>query len=196
MSAQGGTIGRGRAVQLPLGLVVVIIAAAFAAIGLTVFSGTGQDRIVTTVSPSERLANSSAAVREQGGSLPVVRPFDTSGIESASMWTLAQAEAYQAQLRHEMQLFQGSAAAIREQGGVAYHAPGRAHEVAVTAVPSTTTSIVGLENPGSYLGEVAATTLATGLENPGAYGTDTAIDPGAEPYRPIMVNGHPCQQCR
>jgi hypothetical protein len=178
MSAQGGTIGRGRAVQLPLAPVVVAIVAAFAvAIGLTVFSGASQDRIVTTVSPSERLANSSAAVREQGGSLPVARPFDTSGIESASLWTPAQAEAYQAQLRFEMQLFQGSAAAIREQGGIAYHAPGRAHEVAVTAAPSTTT-------------------FATGLENPGAYGTDEAIDPGAEPYRPIMVNGHPCAQCR
>ena len=180
MSAQGGTLGGGPAIQLPLWPVAALVVAAVAvAIGMTVFTG-GQPE-----------------TREQGGAIPAsVRPLDTSGLEGASTWTLAQAEAYQAQLRYEMQLFENSSAAIREQAAVAYHAPGRAHEVTVTAVPATTTSIVGLENPGAYLGEVAATTYATGLENPGAYGTDTAIDRGSEPYRPIIVNGHPCPQCR
>ena len=180
MSAQGGTLGRGPAIQLPLWPVAALVVAAVAvAIGMTVFTG-GQP-----------------GTREQGGAIPAaVRPLDTSGLEGASMWTTSQAEAYVESLAARTAMLENSSAAIREQGAVAYHAPGRAHEVTIDAIPATTTSIVGLENPGAYLGEVAATVYATGLENPGAYGTDTAIDRGAEPYRPIIVNGHPCPQCR
>ena len=180
MSAQGGTLGRGPAIQLPLWPVAALVVAAVAvAIGMTVFTG-GQP-----------------GTREQGGAIPAsVRPLDTSGLEGASMWTTSQAEAYVESLAARTAMLENSSAAIREQAAVAYHAPGRAHEVTIDAIPATTTSIVGLENPGAYLGEVAATTYATGLENPGAYGTDTAIDRGAEPYRPIIVNGHPCPQCR
>jgi hypothetical protein len=182
MSAQGVTVGRRGIVHLPLFPIVAALAAVVVAIIVLSIptSGTRSEQ-VTRVGDLTRFANSSAAVREQGGSLPIARPLDTSGIESASMWTPAQAEAYQAQLRYVMGLYEGSSAAIREQGAVAYHAAGRAHEVNVTAVPSTTSAIVGLENPGAYLGEVAATAYATGLENPGAYGAGSS-EPGFRPH--------------
>jgi len=162
-------------VHLPLlPIVVALVAVAAAIIVLSIpKSGTSSTQ-VTRVGDLTRFTNSTAAVREQGGSLPFARPLDTSGIESASLWTPAQAEAYQAQLRYVMQLYEGSSAAIREQGGVAYHAPGRAHEVAVTSVPSTTTAIVGLENPAAY----------------GAGGSTAGA------HEPITVNGTICGQCR
>jgi hypothetical protein len=177
MSAQGGTLGRGRAIQLPLWPVAAIVVAAIAVmIGMTVFGQAGQ-KLVTGVSKSEQLANSSAAVREQGGPAPVARPYDTSGLESASLWTVGQAQAYLDGLAARAAMFENSAAAIREGGTFAYHAPGRAHEVIVGIAPSTTTSIVGLENPGAYL-------------------TDDSFAPTVGPHVPIIVNGRPCPQCR
>ncbi len=73
MSTQGGTLQRRGTIELPMWpmavLVVVVIAAA---IGMTALGDAGQTRFVTSVSDSERFANSTAAVREQGAALPVV----------------------------------------------------------------------------------------------------------------------------
>ena len=171
MSAQGGTLGRGPAIQLPLWQVAALVVAAVAvAIGMAVLTG-GQP-----------------AIREQGGATPAsVRPLDTSGLEGASMWTTSQAEAYVESLAARTAMLENSSAAIREQGGTIPAVWGVSH---VTPRAGT---FAGFENPSSY---VQARESFAGFENPGAYGTDTAIDRGSEPYRPIIVNGHPCPQCR
>ena len=72
MSAQGATLRRGT-IELPIWPVAVLVVAALAAaIGMTALGDAGQTRFVTSVSDSERLANSSAAIREQGAALPVI----------------------------------------------------------------------------------------------------------------------------
>jgi hypothetical protein len=72
MSAQGATLRRGT-VHIPIWPVAVVVAAAAAAlIGLTTIDREAPTGSVTTVTESERLANSSAAIREQGARLPVV----------------------------------------------------------------------------------------------------------------------------
>ena len=72
MSAQGATLRRGT-IELPIWPVAVLVVAALAAaIGMTALGDAGQTRFVTSVSDSERLANSSAAIREQGATLPVI----------------------------------------------------------------------------------------------------------------------------
>jgi hypothetical protein len=173
MSAQGGTLGRRGIVHLPvLPIVVALVAVAAAIIVLSIPNSGTSSTQVTRVGDLTRFTNSTAAVREQGGSLPFARPFDTSGIESASLWTPAQAEAYQAQLRYEMQLYQGSSAAIREQGGTIPAVWGVSH------VSPRAGTFAGFENPNAYVDQSIA--VATGLENPGAYGTG-----GPEPrFRP------------
>ena len=74
MSAQGATLeGRGIGLHLPIWPVAIIVAAvAAAAIGMTLLRQEEQPRSVTSVTDVERFANSSAAVREQGATLPVV----------------------------------------------------------------------------------------------------------------------------
>lgn len=73
MSAQGGTLHRRGTIELPIWPVaVLVIAAIAAAIGMTLLRSEGQPTFVTSVSDSERLANSTAAVREQGATLPVI----------------------------------------------------------------------------------------------------------------------------
>ena len=74
MSAQGATLeGRGIGLHLPIWPVAVIVAAvAAAAIGMTLLRQQDEPRSVTSVTDVERIANSSAAVREQGATLPVV----------------------------------------------------------------------------------------------------------------------------
>ena len=72
MSAQGATLRRG-IVHIPIWPVAVVVAAAAATlIGLTTIDRDAPTGSVTTVTESERLANSSAAIREQGARLPVV----------------------------------------------------------------------------------------------------------------------------
>jgi hypothetical protein len=72
MSAQGATLRRGT-IELPIWPVAVLVVAALAAaIGMTALGDAGQTRFVTSVSDSERFANSTAAVREQGATLPVI----------------------------------------------------------------------------------------------------------------------------
>jgi hypothetical protein len=88
MSAQGGTLARRGAVHLPIWPVAAVLAAVIAAaVGMSILSGT-EGGVVTTVTDTERFANSSAAVREQGATLPFEPPFVNPG-----MWTQTQAEA-------------------------------------------------------------------------------------------------------
>ena len=73
MSTQGGTLQRRGTIELPMWPVAVLVVAVIAAaIGLTALGdNAGQTRFVTSVSDSDRFANSTAAVREQGAALPV-----------------------------------------------------------------------------------------------------------------------------
>jgi hypothetical protein len=72
MSAQGATLRRGT-IELPIWPVAVLVVVALAAaIGMTALGDAGQTRFVMSVSDSERFANSTAAVREQGAALPVI----------------------------------------------------------------------------------------------------------------------------
>jgi hypothetical protein len=75
MSAQGATLGRGT-VHIPIWPVAVVVVAATAAvIGLSSIDTIGTiapARTLVTVTDAQRLANSTAAVREQGAALPVI----------------------------------------------------------------------------------------------------------------------------
>ncbi len=72
MSAQGATLGRGT-VHIPIwSVAVVVLAAAAAVIGLSSIGTIAPARPVTIVTDAQRLANSTAAVREQGAVAPVV----------------------------------------------------------------------------------------------------------------------------
>jgi hypothetical protein len=73
MSAQGATLGgRGNVLHLPIWPVAALVAAAAAAlIGLSLIDGVAPTRSVTPVTDIQRLANSSAAMREQGAAIPV-----------------------------------------------------------------------------------------------------------------------------
>ena len=75
MSAQGATLGRGT-VRIPIWPVAVVVLAATAAmIGLSSIDSIGTiapARTLVTVTDAQRLANSTAAVREQGAALPVI----------------------------------------------------------------------------------------------------------------------------
>jgi hypothetical protein len=73
MSAQGGTLQRRGTIELPIWPVAVLVVAALAAaIGMTALRDAGQTRFVTSVTDSERFANSTAAVREQGAVAPTI----------------------------------------------------------------------------------------------------------------------------
>jgi hypothetical protein len=75
MSAQGATLRRGT-VHIPIWPVAVVVVAATAAvIGLSSIDSIGTiapARTLVTVTDAQRLANSTAAVREQGAALPVI----------------------------------------------------------------------------------------------------------------------------
>ena len=73
MSAQGGTLQRRSTIELPIWPVAVLVVAAIAAaIGMTLLKSAGQTTFVTSVTDKERIANSTAAVREQGAVLPAI----------------------------------------------------------------------------------------------------------------------------
>ena len=88
MSTQGGTLQRRGTIELPIWPVaVLVVAAVAAAIGMTLPRDAGQTRFVTSVTESERLANSSAAVREQGAvapAIPAIRPIDLAVLENST----------------------------------------------------------------------------------------------------------------
>ena len=74
MSAQGATLRRGT-VHIPIWPVAVVVLAAAAAIGLSTIDTIdtiAPARTLVTVTDVQRLANSAAAVREQGAALPVI----------------------------------------------------------------------------------------------------------------------------
>jgi hypothetical protein len=73
MSAHGATLGRGT-IRIPFWpvAVVVLAAATAAVIGLSSIGTVAPARPVTIVSDAQRLANSTAAIREQGAVAPVV----------------------------------------------------------------------------------------------------------------------------
>ena len=72
MSTQGATLRRGT-IELPiLPVAVLVVVALAAAIGMTALRDAGQTRFVTSVTDSERFANSSATFREQGAVAPTI----------------------------------------------------------------------------------------------------------------------------
>jgi hypothetical protein len=200
MSAQGGTLQRRGTIELPIWPVVaVVVAAIAAAVGMTLLGDAARTRFVTSVTDSERLANSTAAIREQGAvapAIPAIRPIDASVLEA-------------------------STAAVREQGASLPILVGISH---ATPLPATV-GYVGFENPAAYVTEAPA---YAGFENPGAYITqapayagfenpagyatatwDSVGGPNEALHRrftppqedaagtdPIIVNGHACMQCR
>jgi hypothetical protein len=75
MSAQGATLGRGTTYIPIWPVAVVVLAATAAVIGLSTIDtidSIAPARTLVTVTDAQRLANSTAAVREQGTALPVV----------------------------------------------------------------------------------------------------------------------------
>ena len=78
MSAQGATLGRGTGYIPIWPVAVVVLAATAAVIGLSTIDSIDSihtiapARTLVTVTDAQRLANSTAAVREQGATLPVV----------------------------------------------------------------------------------------------------------------------------
>ena len=115
MSTQGATLRRGT-IELPIWPVAVLVVAALAAaIGMTVLRDAGQTRFVTSVTDSERFANSTAAVREQGAvapAIPSIRPIDPAVLENSS-------------------------AAVREQGATLPAVVGISHVTPTVAGPAT-----------------------------------------------------------
>ena len=72
MSTQGGTLQRRGTIELPVWPVAVLVVAVIAAaLGMTMLGNEGRTKYVTSVTDMERLENSTAAVREQGATLPV-----------------------------------------------------------------------------------------------------------------------------
>ena len=75
MSAQGATLGRGTGYIPIWPVAVVVLAATAAVIGLSTIDtidSIAPARTLVTVTNAQRLANSTAAVREQGATLPVI----------------------------------------------------------------------------------------------------------------------------
>ena len=75
MSAQGATLGRGTGYIPIWPVAVVVLAATAAAIGLSSIESidsTAPARTLVTVPNAQRLANSTAAVREQGAVAPTI----------------------------------------------------------------------------------------------------------------------------
>jgi hypothetical protein len=181
MSAQGGTLARRGTVHLPIWPVAALLGAAVAvAIGMSILSGT-EGGVITSVTDTERFANSSTAVREQGATLP----FEQS--VNPGMWTIAQAESYLARL----QAIESSSAAVREAGAVLpieqpLGNPGMwtqaQAEAYIEALEGRVTYAHGLENPGAYVGSAGVS-------------AGEAVAAPAAPHEPIVVNGKPCHQC-
>lgn len=168
MSAQGGTLARRGAVHLPIWPVAALLGAAVgAAITMSVLAG-GTKSIVTSVTDSERLANSNAAVREQGT------------VQGSDLGTTTALSGYQAWLTHPIDagIVEGSAAAVREMG-------------ATLPFEGVNPGMWTLTQAEAYVDGLV--THAIGLENPGAY-PETSPKVGGR--QPIEVNGSICGQCR
>ena len=170
MSAQGATLRRGT-IELPIWPVAVLVVAALAAaIGMTALGDAGQTRFVTSISDTERFANSTAAVREQGAVAPTV-DLTNSGVAIRNRGFA---------VRPNIE----PTTAIREQGaalpvivGISHVAPSL-HSVSATI--GTGWDSIGGQN------EALHRQYSPPQE-------DAAPLAGASP---IMVNGEPCMQCR
>jgi hypothetical protein len=179
MSAQGATLGRGT-VRIPIWpAVVVVLAATAAVIGLSSIVSTDSvapSRTLVTVTDAQRLANSTAAVREQGGVLPVV--WNTSHV-APSLHSTGFAG------------FENPAATyIRESTGFA-----GLENPAATYIREST-GFAGLENPAAS-GAVAWGSIGGPNEALHRQYSPPQDDVAPAPvWGPIMVNGEPCNQCR
>jgi len=143
MSAQGGTLQRRGTIELPIWPVaVLVVTAVAAAIGMTLLKSAGQTTFVTSVTDTERLANSSAAVREQGAvapAIPSIRPIV--GISHVAPSLHSQGYAG----------FENPGAYITQAPAFA---PGLEYPGAyITEAPAF---VPGLENPGAYPAEIEA----------------------------------------
>jgi hypothetical protein len=175
MSAQGGTLAKRGAVHLPIWPVAALLGAAMVAvIGLSILSAP-ETGVVTSVSDAQRIANSNAAVREQGAVLPIERPL-------GNPWQ-AQANAYVASLE-----------SMATTTWPAMQAQADAYVASLVAMGSRPFP-VGLENPGAYA--PPATAYVSGLENPGAYLGDgqSVSTPKVDRPEPIVIDGEVCHQC-
>jgi hypothetical protein len=171
MSAQGATLRRGT-IELPIWPVAVLVVAALAAaIGMTALGDAGQTRFVTSVSDSERFANSTAAVREQGAVAPTV-DLTNSGVAIKSRGFA---------VRPNIE----PTTAIREQGATLPVIVGISH-----VAPSL---------HGSVRATIGTGWDSMGGQNEALHRQYSPPQDGVAPapvWGPIMVNGEPCMQCR
>jgi hypothetical protein len=147
MSAQGGTLQSRRTIELPIWPVaVLVVATVAAAIGMTLLNDAGRTTFVTSVTDIERLANSTAAVREQGATLPAtVAPSLPSqgfaGFENPGAY-ITEAPAYAPGLEN----------------------PG-AYPVEIVAPSLPSQGFAGFENPGAYPAEIVAPAMGPVIVN-------------------------------
>lgn len=176
MSAQGATLGRGT-VHIPIWpvAVVVLAAAAAALIGLSSIDTIAPARPVTIVTDAQRLANSSAAVREQGAALPVVVGISHVTPKATGFAGFENPGAYVTQ--------------VPTYAG--FENPGAYGISQVTEA----TYPVGLENPAAY----GTAWDSIGGPNEALHRQFSPPEGGAAPASGpdrIMVNGELCGQCR
>jgi len=171
MSAQGGTLQRRGTIELPIWPVaVLVVAAVSAAIGMTELRDAGQTRFVTSVTDSERFANSTAAVREQGAVAPAI-DFTNSGVA----------------IKHRGFAVRPNldpTTAVREQGATLPVIVGISH-VAPSLHSVSATYGTGWDSIGG--------------QNEALHRQYSPPQEGAAPKagaNPIMVNGEACMQCR
>jgi hypothetical protein len=171
MSAQGGTLQRRGTIELPiLPVAVLVVAALAAAIGMTLLRDAGQTRFVTSVTDTERFANSTAAVREQGAVAPTI-DLTNSGVA----------------IHHRgfaVRPILEPTTAIREQGATLPVVVGISH-VAPSLHSESATYGTGWDSIG---GQNEALHRQYSPPKDGV-----ALAPV---WGPIMVNGEPCMQCR
>ena len=180
MSAQGGTLQRRGTIELPIWPVaILVVAAVAAALGMTLLGNTARTRFVTSVTDSERLANSTAAVREQGAVAPTI-DLTNSGVA----------------IRHRGFAINESVfeptTAVREQGATLPVVVGISH-----VDPSLHGSVgyAGFENPAAY----GTAWGSIGGPNEALHRQYTPPQEGSAPEtvgNGIMVNGELCGQCR
>jgi hypothetical protein len=171
MSTQGATLRRGT-IELPIWPVAVLVLVALAAaIGMTALGNAGQTRFVTSVSDSERFANSTAAVREQGAVAPTV-DLTNSGVAIKNRGFA---------VRPNIE----PTTAIREQGAALPVIVGISH-----VAPSL---------HGSVSATIGTGWDSIGGQNEALHRQYSPPQEDAAPLagaHPIMVNGEPCMQCR
>jgi hypothetical protein len=139
MSAQGGTLQRRGTIEVPIWPVaVLVVAAVAAAIGMSVLKDAGQTTFVTSVTDVERLANSSAAIREQGAVAPTISLTNSGAAISHRGFAIPE----YAGVSHV-------APSLHSAGYAGFENPG----AYVTEAPAL---VPGLENPGAYPGEIVA----------------------------------------